>query len=75
MRDKWRFFYHWVRATNKWSVHFRTNCIHTDHIECNVPCESKINTRQPYRVMQGFAKEIEVHESSDGMNVEKIVIK
>lgn len=57
-KKKYRFFYHWVRQTDKWSVHFKKSCIHTKHIKCEVPCESKMNKRQPYRVMQGWATEV-----------------
>jgi hypothetical protein len=60
----YRFFYHWVRATDKWSVHFRKQCIHADFLKCNVPCESKNNKTQPYRVMRGFAKEVNVENST-----------
>ena len=56
---KYRFYYHWVRQTNKWSVHFKNKCVHAKHIKCNVPCESKINNAQPLRVMRGFAESVE----------------
>lgn len=59
-KGQYRFYYHWVRQTNKWSVHFRNKCTHVDHLMCNVPCETKINKRQPYRVMQGFAELVTV---------------
>jgi hypothetical protein len=68
MSKKYRFSYHWVRQTNMWSVHFKKECIHKEHIECHTKCESKINKTQPYRTMQGFATEIIVEEN-------KIIIK
>jgi hypothetical protein len=63
MNRKYRFSYHWVRQTNMWSVHFKKECIHREHIICNVTCESKINKTQPYRTMQGFATEIIVEDN------------
>lgn len=57
----YRFFFHWNKPTSKWSVHFRGQCLIVDHIECNVPCISKINKRQPFRVMQGFATDVTIH--------------
>jgi len=65
---KYRYFFHWVRQTNKWSVHFQKKCTHATYLECQVPCESKNNKRQPYRVMQGFATSVEVIN-------DKIIIK
>lgn len=60
MKDNYRFFYHWVRATDKWSVHFKNKCIHASHLKCNVPCSSKMNKQQPLRVMRGWANSVEV---------------
>lgn len=57
---KYRFYFHWVKQTDKWSVHFKNECIHAEHLECNVPCEAKKNKRQPYRVMRGFASQVNV---------------
>lgn len=65
MEKKYRFFYHWVRATDKWSVHFRNTCTHAAHIKCEVPAESKMNKRQPLRVMRGWASEINICEDED----------
>jgi len=65
---KYRFFFHWVRQTGKWSVHFKKQCIHAEHLECNLPCETKIKKTQPYRVMQGYASNVEVIN-------DKIIIK
>ena len=60
MRGKYRFFYHWRKQTDAWTVHFRGKCIPVDSIKCLVPCETKKNKRQPVRVMQGFACNVEV---------------
>ena len=68
MRTKWRYYYHWVRQTGNWSVHFRNQCTHRPHLTCKVEAETKINKTQPYRVMQGYASEVEITE-------DRIIIK
>lgn len=40
------------------SVHFRGKCYRTPNVDCQVPCETKWNKRQPYLVLQGWAHEI-----------------
>jgi hypothetical protein len=40
------------------SVHFKGQCIPTVDVECNVPCKTKRNKRQPFLVMEGYATEI-----------------
>ena len=62
MKNK-RFFFHWVKATNLWSIHFNKTCTHIEHLICKVPCETKINKRQPVRVMQGFCKEVVIKDN------------
>lgn len=66
MSKKYRFFLHYnkplskQKGTHLWSVHFRNTCYFTENIECNLPTESKLNKRQPYVVMRGFAEKVEV---------------
>lgn len=63
---KYRFFLHYNKPASKslkrpvWSVHFRNKCHIVDGINCSEKTESKINKRQPYVVMQGFAKDVKV---------------
>jgi hypothetical protein len=57
---KWRFFYHYFKAKNQMSVHFRNSCIVVDNVDCRVPCETKWNKRQPQLVMQGWAKNVQI---------------
>lgn len=44
------------------SVHFKGMCYQVDYIECNVPCETKYNKRQPYLVMQGWAENVVIDD-------------
>jgi hypothetical protein len=61
---KKRFFFHYNkpesqrRGKPQISVHINKQCIITDNIEVLVPTEGKVNKRQPYFVMQGWANEI-----------------
>lgn len=61
---KYRFFLHYNKPLSKqkgehiWSVHYRNTCFFVKHIDCQVVTNSKVNKRQPYVVMQGFAKEV-----------------
>lgn len=57
---KYRFYYHYRKCDKKMSVHFRKQCIPTDEIECNVPCETKRNKTQPYLVMRGYCEKVEI---------------
>ena len=56
----YRFFFHYHRASNGMTVHFRGKCIPCRDVVCNVPVESKWNKQQPRLVMRGFAKEVSV---------------
>lgn len=55
---KYRFFYHYYRQKKQMSVHFKGSCNQVNFIECNVPCETKYNKRQPFLVMQGWATDV-----------------
>ena len=61
---RYRFFYHYYKAKRKMSIHFRGTCTTVDHIQCDVPCETKWNTRQPRLVMQGFASQVTVQNNT-----------
>lgn len=66
---KYRFFLHYNKPLSKqkgihmWSVHYRNVCYFTENIECNVFTKSKLNKRQPYVVMRGFAKNLKILEN------------
>jgi hypothetical protein len=56
---KYRFFYHYNKIKKCMTVHFRGQCIlATNKLICEAVTESKKNKRQPYLVMQGFAKDV-----------------
>lgn len=64
---KYRFFYHWNKPVKKWSVHFKGKCFLFNNFLCYIAyTETKINKRQPKRVIQGFAKEVLSIEYPDG---------
>jgi len=66
MKTKRRFFFHYNKPLSKqkgyviWSVHFKDTCYYVKEIKCKVPCESKVNKRQLYAVMIGFANNVAV---------------
>lgn len=62
----YRFYYHWNKPENKWSIHFRGKCYRVDHLECDAKTESKSNKRQPVRVMQGFTHTVGIGTNADG---------
>lgn len=55
---KYRFWYHYNKANNKMTVHYRKTCYIVNNIECLAPTQSKWNRIQPRLVIQGFAKEV-----------------
>jgi len=55
---KYRFYYHYFKAKKKMSIHFKNSCQVVNDIECNVPCETKWNKRQPNLVMRGFCNNV-----------------
>lgn len=58
---KYRFFYHYYRAYNEMSVHFKGQCMRAKDIDCRVPCETKWKpNQQPHLVMQGWANNVEI---------------
>jgi hypothetical protein len=62
----YRFFLHYNKPASQaakrplWSVHYRNRCHIVDKIDCRRPTESKVNRRQPYVVMRGFARSVDV---------------
>jgi len=62
----YRFFYHYNKPASlsagepRLSVHFRNTCHIVKSITYYVPCESKINKRQPRCVMAGSASMVKV---------------
>jgi len=58
---KWRFFYHYNKKARCMTVHFANAChLAPSGLKCYVPAESKVNKRQPYIVMQGWASEVRI---------------
>ncbi len=55
-----RFFYHYYRQKDRWSVHYRGKCYVVDDLTCLAPAEGWKNDRQPRRVMRGFARKVEI---------------
>ena len=53
-----RFFYHYRRATNGMTVHFKKQCLLCKDVICLVPTETKWNKTQPMLVVQGFASSV-----------------
>jgi hypothetical protein len=60
VKNGYRFFFHWRKREDRWTVHFRGKCIDCGDVVCLVPCETKKNKRQPVRVCQGFCMEVQV---------------
>lgn len=59
----YRFFYHYYKQKGKMSIHFKNTCTVVDDIKCEVACETKWRKTQPYLVMQGFAKTVEIKDN------------
>lgn len=57
---KRRFFFHYRRQTKLVTLHWKGACIPVDHIDCQVPCETKWNKTAPLLVMQGWAQNVEI---------------
>ena len=55
---KYRVFYHYNKQEKKMSVHFRGKCHIVNDVNCSVEVNTKWNKRQPYLVMQGFARDV-----------------
>ena len=57
---KYRFFFHYHRhGEKKMTVVFDNKKSKlVDDIECNVPCSTKWNTKEPKLVMQGYASTV-----------------
>tara|TARA_R110000737_G_scaffold244896_1_gene255721 strand:+ start:350 stop:577 length:228 start_codon:yes stop_codon:yes gene_type:complete len=69
-QDKWVVFFHYNKpyskrtGTHKWSVHFRGKCMMVSNISCLIPTHSKVNKIQPYVVMRGLAKEVDIENDT-----------
>lgn len=62
MSKEYVFFYHYYKQYNEMSIHFRGKCIRAKDVVCNVPCFTKWNNRQPYLVMKGKCKNVEIKD-------------
>lgn len=60
------FYFHYNKPASlsagkpKLSVHYRGLCNIVDKVICAVPCESRINKRQPRVVMAGWAQRLRI---------------
>ena len=61
MNKQYRFFYHYYKAKNKMSVHFRGVCHVVNNVECKVACQTKWSKKQPNLTMIGYAKNVEIN--------------
>lgn len=65
MRE-YSFFYHYNKPASKArgkpviSIHYRNQCILVSNIICEVHTKGRLNKRQPYFVVTGRAKNIEI---------------
>lgn len=72
------FFFHYNKPASatagkpKLSVHFQKKCHIVDHIECDVPCSTKHQKRQPRCVMKGAADFICITKKIDGTLIAKL---
>lgn len=62
----YKFFYHFNKPLTRqrgkpyMSVHFRGKCYFTPDLICRVPCQTKVNKRQPIMVMEGKCNELHI---------------
>ncbi len=70
-----RFFLHYNKPASLsakrplWSVHFKNKCYIVDNIKCELPTESKINKRQPFVVMRGFANKVDLDNQTNTITI------
>lgn len=64
-----RFFFHYNKPNKKISVHYNKTCYIVDDITCKTEIESKWSKKQPYLVIQGWAKHFEFKEYPDGYKI------
>ncbi len=68
-----RFYYHYNRPNDCWSIHFNKKCILADHLQCTKTVESKNNKTQPRKVMQGFCNFVNLETLPSGETIAKIL--
>ena len=56
------FFYHYYKRYNEMTIHFRGKCLRVKNVVCNVPCSTKWSENQPYLVMKGKCKNVEIKD-------------
>lgn len=61
---RYRFFYHYNKANNKMTIHFKKECTIVKNIVCHTTCESKWNKSQPYLTMRGWSSQIKILEET-----------
>lgn len=59
---KYRFYYHYYRAKQCLSVHWRGACYTAKDVVIQVPTESKWKKGQPHLVIQGYAHDVQFRE-------------
>jgi len=64
MNRKYRFFYHFRKQTGGMTVHFRNVCYPVKNVICKTQCQTKWSDKQPRLVMQGFAKNVKIENST-----------
>jgi len=68
-RPQYRFFFHYNKAKNTMTVHFRNKCIVVKHIRCDVPVETKWNKAQPRIVMRGWCHAVQLNTETDTAHI------
>lgn len=69
-----KFFYHYNKPKSKQmgrpiiSLHYRDTCHFLTDLECNVRTRSKIRKRQPFFVMEGYAREVKITDGKAVIN-------
>lgn len=53
-----RFFFHYNKQHDCWSVHFSGQCFIVEEIECSVPKEGHKQNIQPRRIIRGWAQAV-----------------
>ncbi len=58
---KYRFFFHYRRKDDMWSIHFKGKCYPAEVLHCCVPCTSKKRDKQPRRIMEGWCYDVMIN--------------
>ncbi len=58
--DKRVFWFHYNKKNKCMTIHWHGQCLYVDELDCQVPCKSKFNTKQPKIVMRGLASAVDI---------------